>query len=537
MTPVLSHATPLADAPGPGLNFAVVIDDPQSRLAIVRVPDRLPSLTPIARRGPSGPADTFVWLHELIAANLHRLFPGERVQSAHLFRIMRDADIVLKTCETDELPVHTLEAVRQRETNPILMMVIDRAAAAPVVHRLACALSVPADGIVRARDVLDLKRLWDFSQLNRADLRYPAFVPHISTEIGPCMFTAIRRRDILLHHPFESFQPVIDLLRQAAADPAVESISATLYRTDRGQSPVVDALVDAARRGKHVRVIVELKARFDERRNAECARALKAAGAQVIHGPAGLKVHAKMLLIGRREGTHLRRYAHVSTGNYSAFTSMVYTDLGLMTCDDTIASDVEQLFEFMAGEAPTPDLRAVMAAPFTLRRGFESLVEREMAWAQRGDAGHIILKMNALIDPAAIDLLHRASQAGVQVDLIVRGFASLRPGVPGVSERIRVRSIVGRFLEHSRVWYLRNGGAEELFIGSADLRPRNFERRVEIVVPLKDRGLAHRVRYEILDTYLADTMSAKELLPNGRYRRVTPRPGEPGIWCQAALQR
>ena len=537
LTPVLSDATPLGDAPGPGLNFAVVIDDPQARLAIVRVPDRLPSLIPIARRGPSGPTETFVWLHELIAANLHRLFPGARVQSAHLFRVMRDADIVLKSCEADELPARTIDAVRQRETNPILMMVIDRAAAAPIVDRLQRALSVPPEAVVRARDVLDLKRLWEFSEVQRADLHYPALVPRIPPTVGPCMFTAIRRSDILLHHPFESFQPVVDLLRQAAADPAVERISATLYRTDRGQSPVVDALLHAARRGKHVRVIVELKARFDERHNAEWARALNAAGAQVIHAPAGLKVHAKMLLIGRREGTHLRRYAHVSTGNYSAFTSMVYTDLGLMTCDETIASDVEQLFEFMAGEAPTPELRAVMAAPFTLRRGFESLVEREMAWAQRGEAGHIILKMNALIDPAAIDLLHRASQAGVQVDLIVRGFASLRPGVPGVSDRIRVRSIVGRFLEHSRVWYFRNGGAEEVFIGSADLRPRNFERRVEIVVPLKDRGLAHRVRYEILDTYLADTMSAKELLPNGRYRRVTPRPSEPGISCQAVLQR
>jgi polyphosphate kinase len=542
LTPVLSDATPLGDAPGSGLNFAVVIDDPPLdeggvRLAIVRVPDRLPSLIPIARRGPAGPTDTFVWLHELIAANLHRLFPGVGVQSAHLFRVMRDADIVLKTCEPDELPARTIDAVRQRETNPILMMVIDRAAAAPIVDRLARELSVPPDAVVRARDVLDLKRLWEFSEVQRADLHYPALVPRIPPTVGPCMFTSIRRGDILLHHPFESFQPVIDLLRQAAADPAVERISATLYRTDRGQSPLVDALLDAARRGKHVRVIVELKARFDERHNAEWARALNAAGAQVIHAPAGLKVHAKMLLIGRREGTHLRRYAHVSTGNYSAFTSMVYTDLGLMTCDETIASDVEQLFEFMAGEAPAPDLRAVMAAPFTLRRGFESLVEREMAWAQRGEAGHIILKMNALIDPAAIDLLRRASQSGVHVDLIVRGFAALRPGVPGVSERIRVRSIVGRFLEHSRVWYFRNGGAEELFIGSADLRPRNFERRVEIVVPLKDRGLAHRVRYEILDTYLVDTMSAKELLPNGRYRRVTPRPGEPGISCQAVLQR
>jgi len=349
------------------------------------------------------------------------------------------------------------------------------------------------------------------------------------------MFTAIRQHDILLHHPFESFQPVVDLLQQAAVDPAVESISATLYRTDRGESQIVEALVDAARRGKHVRAIVELKARFDERRNAEWARTLKAAGAQVVHAPAGLKVHAKMLLIGRREGNQLRRYAHVSSGNYSSFTSMVYTDFALMTCDETMTSDVAELFDFMTGDVQTPALRTVMAAPFALRAGFKALVEREIAWAQRGEAGHIILKMNALIDAAAIDLLYRASQAGVQVDLLVRGVSCLRPGVPGVSDRIRVRSIVGRFLEHSRAWYFRNGGAEEVFIGSADLMPRNFDRRVEIVVPVRERALAQRLRYEILDTYLADTLSARELCVNGRYRRVVPRPGEPGIACQSVL--
>jgi len=532
ITPLVCHGVPVADAPGLGLNFAVELD--AGRLAIVRIPEQLSILVPLAASRERA-REAFVWLHQVIGANLHRVFPGARIQSAHLFRIMRDADIVLEAAAADELPQRTIAAVQQRETNPVLMMVVERAAPARLVDRLAHVLSVQTEAIVRTREVLDLKRLWDFTQLQRADLRYPTLVPRTSARIGPCMFTSIRNGDILLHHPFESFRPVIDLLRQASVDPAVEAISATLYRTDRGNSPVIEALIDAARRGKHVRVVVELKARFDESWNAEWARALKAAGAQIIHAPAGLKVHAKMLVIDRREGNRVRRYAHLSTGNYSSFTATVYTDLALMTCDESITSDVADLFEFMAGETPIPVMRTLIAAPFALRAGLRALVEREIAWAQRGEAAHIVLKMNALVDAAAIDLLQRASHAGVQVDLIVRGVSVLRPRVPGVSDRIRVRSIVGRFLEHSRIWYFRNGGVEDTFIGSADLMPRNFDRRIEIVVPLKDRAVAHRVRYEILDTYLSDTLSARELLSSGRYRRLVPKPGEPGISSQSLL--
>ena len=531
MTPLYCEPAAVNDAPGLGLNFAVALGD--GRLAVVRIPDQLSSLVPLSMHGSRG--FTFVWLHQVVAANLRRVFPHSRIESSHAFRIMRDADIVLDATSGEELPTRTIAAVHQRETNPILMMVIERAAAASFVDRLARALSVQPEAVVRTREVLDLKRLWDFSQLQRADLRFPQLVPHMPARIGPCMFTAIRGSDILLHHPFESFGPVIDLLRQAAADPEVEAISTTLYRTDRGNSPFVEALIDAARRGKRVRAVIELKARFDERWNAEWARALKAAGAHVIHAPAGLKVHAKMLVIERRESNRVRRYAHLSSGNYSSFTAMVYTDLGLMTCDESVTADVADLFEFMAGGTQAPAMRTLMAAPFALRTGLRTLVEREIAWAQRGEAAHIILKMNALIDPAAIDLLQRASHAGVQVDLIVRGISALRPGVPGISDHIRVRSIVGRFLEHSRVWYFRNGGAEETLIGSADLMPRNFDRRVEIMVPLKDRALAHRVRYEVLDAYLSDTLSARELLPNGRYRRLMPRPGEPGVSSQSLL--
>jgi polyphosphate kinase len=308
---------------------------------------------------------------------------------------------------------------------------------------------------------------------------------------------------------------------------------------------VVAALVDAARRGKDVRAVVELKARFDERRNAEWAQALEAAGARVMHAPAALKVHAKMLLIERREGSsvrregsgvrreahRLRRYAHVSSGNYNTSTATTYTDFALMTCDETIAADVAELFAFISGEVALPELHGVLAAPFDLRAGFTALVEREIAWAERGEAAQIILKMNSLLDPAAIDVLTRAAEAGVQVDLIVRGASALIPS----NSRLRIRSIVGRFLEHSRAWYFRNGGAEQAFIGSADVRPRNFDTRLEVMVPVMDPALAARLRYEILDVYLLDTLSARALMPDGRYRRVTPHPGDPGIACQSAL--
>jgi len=545
---VLPLITPMscddgADVPGLGLNFVVELD--AGPLAIVRIPEQLSSLVSVQTRRAANaaagtpkmprPGDTFVWLRQVVAANLDRVFPGSRIRSAHAFRIIRDADIVVGPAIAEELRARTITAVRQRATNPILMMVVERAAPARVVDRLAKALSVSSEAIVQVRDVLDLKRLWDFSRLRRADLRYPPLVPRTPARIGACMFASIRSGDILLHHPFESFRPVIDLVRQAAVDPDVEAISATLYRTDRGNSPVVEALIEAARGGKRVRVVVELKARFDERWNAEWARALRGAGAEVIHAPAGLKVHAKMLLVERREGNCLRRYVHASSGNYSSFTTMVYTDLALLTCDESIAADVAELFEFMAGATQTPTTRSLIVAPFALRAGLRALVEREIRWARHGEAAHIILKMNALVDPAAVDLLHHASRAGVQVDLIVRGVSVLRPGVSGVSDRIRVRSIVGRFLEHSRVWYFRNGGADDIFIGSADLMPRNFDRRIEIVVPLRDRALAHRVRYEILDTYLSDTLSARQLLATGRYRRLAPASGDPAIAAQSRL--
>ncbi len=543
------HGQTRPPVPQLGLNIALTSRAATGRasVAFVRVPDHTSPLVPFTpsrqRLGdtPNEPSQTlgFVWLDQVILGNLGRLLPEETVESAHRFRIVREAECVFdQDCPSEDLAEAVIEGVRQRETNPVVLMVIDRRAGAHVVEALARLLDLPPESIVRARSVPDLKRLWDLSHVTRADLHHRPLRPSMPRQFdwSRCRFAAIRSGDILLHHPYESFQPVVDLFRQAASDPHVLSISTTLYRTDRYESPIAEALLEAARVGKKVRVVVELQARFDELRNAEWTRRFRAAGAEVCHSPARFKVHAKLTLIERREGDVVRRYVHLSSGNYNSFTATVYTDLALMTCDEAIGADVAELFDAVTGgDAPRP-MQTLLAAPFGLRTGFNALVEREIAWVGRGEAGHIVLKMNALTDSSKIQLLQRASRAGVRVDLLVRGVCSLIPGVAGVSDRIRVVSIVGRFLEHSRAWYFRNGGEGEVWIGSADLMPRNFDRRVEVVVPLKDPALVSRVRDQILGTYLADTVLARELRRDGAYARVKPRPGEPAVWSQAVLQ-
>ncbi len=531
-----------------GLNIALTSRGAAGRVtfAFVRVPDHASPLVPFPPsrqrlgEGPQEPSQAlgFVWLDQVIVGNLDRLLPEQTVESAHRFRIVREAEYALDhDCPNDGLADAVVEAMRQRETNPVVLMVIDRRATTSVIETLAQSLDLPPEAIVRARSVPDLKRLWGLSHVTRTDLHHRPLRPSMPRQFdrSRCRFAAIRSGDILLHHPYESFQPVVDLFRQAASDPHVLSISTTLYRTDRYESPIAEALLEAARVGKKVRVVVELQARFDELRNAEWTRRFRAAGAEVCHGPAYLKVHAKLTLIERREGDIVRRYVHLSSGNYNAFTATVYTDLALMTCDEAIGADVAGLFDAITGgDAPRP-MQTLLAAPFGLRTGFNALVEREIGWVGRGEAAHIVLKMNGLTDPSKIELLQRASRAGVRVDLLVRGICCLTPGVAGVSERIRVVSIVGRFLEHSRAWYFRNGGEGEVWIGSADLMPRNFDRRVEVVVPLKDPALVRRVRDQILGTYLADTVLARELRREGIYSRVKPRPGEPAVSSQEVL--
>jgi polyphosphate kinase len=335
----------------------------------------------------------------------------------------------------------------------------------------------------------------------------------------PDIFCSIRRQDILLHHPFDSFQPVLQLLQDGANDPDVLAIKITLYRVGP-HSPIVTALLDARNNGKQVTVVVELKARFDEANNAAGARALEDAGAQVVYSSTDVKVHAKLCVVVRREGRRLRSYVHLSSGNYNSATARVYTDIGLLTCDEAIAADAADLFNVLTGYALPANFRRMLVAPINLREGIRNLILREIEWARAGVHAHLIFKMNALVDKETIRLLYTASNAGVQVDLIVRGICCLRPGIAGLSERIRVRSIVGRFLEHSRVFYFRNGGNEELYVGSADLMPRNLDRRVEVLFPIQEAPLRRRIRTEILGAYLADNTKARELQNDGSYTRV-----------------
>jgi polyphosphate kinase len=370
---------------------------------------------------------------------------------------------------------------------------------------------------------LDLSRLRQLNSLDRPDLKYKPFTPHtpenLISQSKDDMFALIREGDVLLHHPFESFQPVVEFIRRAAKDPDVLAIKMTLYRIGRN-SPIVKALLEAIEEGKQVSVLLELKARFDEESNIEWAKTLEREGVHVIYGLVGLKVHSKIALVVRREGDVMRRYVHLGTGNYNPFTARLYTDLSLFTCDDQIGLDATDLFNYVTGYSAKTEFRKLMVAPVSLRQGLESLIRREIALAQQGGRGHLIFKMNALEDPEMIKLLYRASQAGVRVDLLVRGLCCLRPGMPGVSENIRVSSVIGRFLEHTRAYYFRNGGREEVYVGSADLMPRNLNRRVEIIFPVQDASLVRRIRDEILEVYLADNVNAHELEGDGAYVRA-----------------
>jgi polyphosphate kinase len=386
---------------------------------------------------------------------------------------------------------------------------------------------------------LELANLGALYALDRRDLKEPPFlaaVPRRFEAKEPDVFAAVRSGDILLHHPFDSFAPVLDLLEHAAVDPDVLAIKMTLYRVGRN-SPVVKALLTAREEGKQVAVLVELKARFDEERNIEWARALESEGVHVVYGLIGLKTHAKVALVVRREGDRIRRYTHLSTGNYNAVTAQQYTDVSLLTCDDAIGADATDLFNFLTGYSAKTDYGKLAVAPINLREKVEHLIEREIAHQQAGHRGHIVMKMNALVDRRMIRLLYRASQAGVKVDLVVRGMCSLRPGIPGVSDNIRVVSIVGRFLEHSRVFWFRNAGDEEAFLSSADLMPRNLNGRVEVLFPICDPRLVSVVREEILGAYLADNVKARVMNADGTYTRVVADASTAAVSAQAWFLR
>jgi polyphosphate kinase len=395
----------------------------------------------------------------------------------------------------------------------------------------------PAD-VITIEPPLGMSDLFSLAKIDRPDLKFPTFVPALTVQVSDGaesdIFTAIREHDILLHHPFESFQPVVALIRQAAHDPDVLAIKMTLYRVG-ADSPIVEALMDAALAGKEVAVLVELKARFDEESNIEWARALEAVGAHVVYGLVGLKTHSKVALVVRRESGKIRRYVHIGTGNYNTVTATLYTDLGLLTCDDKMGEDASALFNLVTGYARKNAYKRFMVAPVDLREGITELVRREIEHARSGREGHIIFKMNSLVDQKMIVMLYEASRAGVKIDLLVRGVCCLRPGVPGVSENISVRSIVGRFLEHSRIYYFGNNGEPDVYIGSADLMPRNLDRRVEVLAPVRDPKLVKRLRDEILGAYLNDNVKTRMMRADGVYERVAAAPDAPPRFAQAEL--
>jgi len=381
--------------------------------------------------------------------------------------------------------------------------------------------------------------LMQLTKIDRPDLKDPPFYPkapavlrHARTSAE--LFAAIRQQDILLHHPYDSFQPLVELIEAAAEDPDVLAIKQTLYRVG-SNSPIVKALMHAREQDKQVTVLVELKARFDEENNITWARALERTGVHVVYGLVGLKTHAKIALVVRRETDGLRRYVHLGTGNYNATTARVYTDLGLLTCRPEIGADASDLFNFLTGYSRQRRYRKLLVAPVSLRKRLEGLIMREIAHAEQGRGGHVIFKLNAVVDPSMIDLLYQASRAGVKVDLIARGICCLRPGIPGLSENISVRSIVGRFLEHSRIFYFANGGADEVYLGSADLMQRNLDRRVETLFPIEDSAMIAHIRDNLLAVYLRDTMRARILLPDGAYVRARPEDGAAPFDSQAVF--
>ncbi|HEX5227796.1 MAG TPA: polyphosphate kinase 1 [Bryobacteraceae bacterium] len=544
--------TPLAFDPGRpfphisnlSLNLAALIRDSQGteRFARIKVPDSLPPLVPVNRaaeprkRRRSQSKLEFVWLEQVIAAHLGALFPGMQVLEVHPFHVTRDADMAIKELEAEDL-LESIEAgVRQRRFGDVVRLMVGEDMPPHILEILLNNLEVEASEIYRLDGPLSLSRLMFLYGLDRPDLKDTPFVPATPAALAQAgpeedLFSLIAHQDVLLHHPFESFQPVVDLLKKAAHDPHVLAIKTCLYRTGRN-SPVVQALLEAVEEEKQVATLVELKARFDEESNIEWAKALEAEGVHVVYGLIGLKIHCKVAMVVRREGDRIARYVHLSTGNYNAVTAHLYTDLGMFTASEEVADDVTHLFNYLTGYSAKADYQRLLVSPVNLRAGVEAMIEREIEHQKRGGKGHLIFKTNALVDPEMIRLLYRASQAGVRVQLLVRGICCLRPGVAGVSDNIEVTSIVGRFLEHSRIYYFHNGGDEEVYLGSADLMPRNLDHRVEILFPLADPKLVARVRDELLKGYLADTVKARRMLSDGGYVRKKSANAKPAFNCQ-----
>ena len=537
----LDPAHPFPRILNKSLNFIVSLEGKDafgrsSRVAVVQAPRSLPRLIQVPHSHSRGPHE-FVFLSSIIHAHVGDLFPGMKVTGCYQFRVTRNSDLFVDEEEIEDL-LRAVEGelLARRYGDAVRLEVADNCSEA-MADYLLHQFKLGADDLYQVHGPVNLNRLLAIYDLvDRPDLKYPPLTPSRPARLAPDMnlFEAIQARDVLLHHPFESFIPVVDFLRQAAADPDVLAIKQTLYRTG-ADSTVVQALVDAARAGKEVTVVIELRARFDEEDNIKLATRLQEAGAHVVYGVVGHKTHAKMILVTRREERRLRHYAHLGTGNYHAYTARLYTDYGLFTCDKASGADVHRVFQLLTSLGRGKKLKKIIPAPFNLHRELLRLIEREADNARAGKPARIIAKMNALIEPQIIRALYQASQAGVEIELIVRGICCLRPGIPGVSDNIRVRSIVDRFLEHTRVFYFHNEGDYDLYLSSADWMGRNFFQRVEVCFPIEDQSLRKRILQESLELYLADNTQAWLLNKDGEYRRAKPSGGHKPRSAQATL--
>lgn len=534
----LDPAHPFPKILNKSLNIVVVLEGKDAfgragHLAIVRAPRSLSRIIQLPQEVSGGDND-FVLLSSVLSAFVEELFPGMDVKGAYQFRVTRNSELILDEDEVENLALALRDELVGRGYLRAMRLEIAEDCPAPIVRMLLENFDLPENAVYRINGPVNLNRVIQIYDLvQRPDLKFTPFQPRLMSS-SESIFERVSSGDVMLHHPYDSFVPVLELVKQAASDPGVLAIKQTLYRTGR-ESQIVEHLVQAARNGKDVTVVVELRARFDEEANLAFADRLQEAGVQVVYGVVGYKTHAKMLLIVRREGRKLRRYVHMGTGNYHSGTARAYTDISLITADPDIGSDVHQIFQQISGLAPAIKLKRLLQSPFTLHAGVLERIDRETQHARNGRSGRIIAKMNALNEPQVVRALYTASQAGVQIDLIVRGACTLRPGVPGVSENIRVRSIVGRFLEHSRVYWFGNDGNADLFCTSADWLERNLLRRVETAFPVLDPELAKRVYDEALDNYLADNLNAWELQADGAYRKVAPQDGAAPHSAQTAL--
>ncbi len=539
--------TPLALDPGHpfphisnlSMNLAVLLEDNEGlqRFARIKVPNSIGHLVPIKRSSGGVKKDGtlpthhyFVWLHEVIVANLQKLFPGMNIIEAHPFHVIRNADYDIQQIESDDLMETIEEEIRKQRFGPVVRLMIFDSMPDHILSILQENLRVNRLDIYKmSHEPLVLRTLDQLADIESRQLHFPRYQPRVPQFIDqmvagkrPSIYNAIRKGNIFLHHPYDSLTPVINFLKRASRDPNVVAIKATLYRVGQ-KSPIVAALLEAARDyGKQVAVMVELKARFDEESNIEWARMLEQVGVHVTYGFVGLKTHTKMMMVVRREGDTMRRYVHLGTGNYNHITAQLYEDIGMMTCDEAIGEDVTHLFNAITGYSSKSDYKKLLVAPVNLRQGIESRINREIERQEEGMQGYLIFKCNALIDPPIIAHLYRASQAGVRVILLVRGECALRPGIKGLSDNIRVISVLGRYLEHSRIYYFHNGGEEEMFIGSADMMQRNLNRRIETLFPVEDAEMVRYIRDQVLRVYLRDNTKAWQMKSDGSYSKVKP---------------